>query len=300
MLPSHPNAITVRRLELVWPDQIDPVLVDGQPALSNVIVALSLLMPYVEPYLIRTMRLALPRVSSREVAADMRSFCAQEGQHYRQHARFNEALRLTKSATLLALEAEVASDYARFTSSRSLRFNLAYAEGFEAFTSAFALYCFEVQFGQRMRDEVRELFEWHLMEELEHRTVTFDAYQQVSGSYLYRLFVGLFAQLHLVRFTFRASQALRAMRAGEAESGALASVPGREGDAAGDAAGAHTQTPQRRVRKRSLYREVARHLLPKVLATYLPWYTPHAIEVPPEVRARGPFYAARASSLSAT
>jgi predicted metal-dependent hydrolase len=231
----------------------------------------------------------------------MRSFCAQEGQHYRQHARFNEALQLTKSAALVALEDEVAGDYLRFTNTRSLRFNLAYAEGFEAFTAAFALYCFEVEFGQRLQADVRELFEWHLMEELEHRTVTFDAYQQVSGGYLYRVFVGLFAQLHLLRFTFRASQALLAMWASEAaRSAPAASVAGMIGETSRGGGTARLDTPRRASRARSVGRELARHLLPKVLATYLPWYTPHAIEVPAEVRARGPFYAARAASLPAT
>ncbi len=28
---------------------------------------------------------------------------------------------------------------------------------------------------------------WHLCEEIEHRTVTFDAYDQIVGKYLYRL-----------------------------------------------------------------------------------------------------------------
>jgi hypothetical protein len=65
------------------------------------------------------------------------------------------------------IEADIEADYQRFTKSKSLKFNLAYAEGFEAMTLAMALSSFD------------QGFEWHLAEEVEHRMVTFDAYDHL-------------------------------------------------------------------------------------------------------------------------
>ena len=163
------------------------------------------MLPYLEPYLIRTMREARARVTDPALAADLDLFNGQEGQHYRQHMRFNEAIRPAGLEALTALEAELAADYRRFTATRSLRFNLAYAEGFEAFTTAIARFSLETRQFDSVHPAVRELFQWHLIEELEHRTVAFDVYDHVCGGYFYRLSVGLFAQWHLNQFALRAA-----------------------------------------------------------------------------------------------
>ena len=267
------SAITIRRMRLEFPADIDPIVVEGCPEESSMQVGISLLLPYLEPYLIRTMRAARAHVRDPKLLADLESFSGQEGQHYRQHVRFNEALRLEGFPGLKPLEAEVEADYQRFTRSKSLRFNLAYAEGFEAFTTALSRFSFETNALDRMHPVARELFMWHLVEELEHRTVAFDVYEHVCGGYFYRLAVGLFAQWHLNRFVLRVADvmcttdpaAFRAKYGGRAEA---------------------------RARMRTLQRQQLTGLLPKVLATYLPWYTPHKIEMPPAAKALADHYAA--------
>ncbi len=269
------SAITVRRMSLAFPEGLDPEVIAGCPEESFMIVGLSLLLPYLEPYLIRTMRAARPRVTDPALRADLDAFNGQEGQHYRQHIRFNEAVRLKGFARLPALEAEVAADYQRYTATRSLRWNLAYAEGFEAYTSAMAEFSFESGQLERMEPASRELFQWHLVEELEHRTVAFDVYDHVCGGYFYRLFVGLFAQWHLNRFVLRAALA---MIDGDAE--AFRAKHGGLGRAL--------------ARLRPLVWLVLRKLYPKILATYLPWYTPHRIAMPATVKALAARYSAEA------
>ena len=128
-------------------------------------------------------------------------------------------------------EAELDRDYHRFTESKSLRFNLAYAEGFEAFTCALACFSLQTASFDRMHPAVRELFAWHLMEEIEHRTVAFDVYEHVVGGYLYRLVVGLFAQWHLHRFVLRVAKALREADPRAFREFFLGQVRGTPGDA---------------------------------------------------------------------
>ena len=85
--------ITVRQMDFQFPDGMDPVVIPGEPERSYAIVALSLLLPYLEPYLIRTMKEAKKKVTDPDLRADLEKFSAQEGQHYQQHIRFNDAIR---------------------------------------------------------------------------------------------------------------------------------------------------------------------------------------------------------------
>jgi uncharacterized protein len=273
------GAITVRRLALEFPADLDPVVVEGCPEESFMHVGISLLLPHLEPYLIRTMRSARKRVSDRRLLADLDAFVGQEGQHFRQHARFNAAMRLAGFVGLEPLEAAIEADYQRFTGSKSLRFNLAYAEGFEAFTTALSRFSFESKLLDRLHPAARELFLWHLVEELEHRTVAFDVYEHVCGGYPYRLGVGLFAQWHLNRFVLRAIDAMR----GADRAAFRAKYGGRA------AAWART---------RALQRQKVTMFFPKVLATYLPWYSPHKIAMPAAAEALAHHYATRSSPVA--
>ena len=99
------GAITIRRMNFSFPDGIDPVVVEGHPEESYFYVGLSLLLPYLEPYLIRSMRAARGHVTDPALAADLDLFNGQEGQHYRQHTLFNQAVRLQGFTGLAALEA---------------------------------------------------------------------------------------------------------------------------------------------------------------------------------------------------
>ncbi len=269
--------ITVRRMGFEFPDEIDPVFIPGEPEESFGIIGLSLLLPYLEPYLIRTMKVAKQHIGDADLLEDLERFSAQEGQHYREHMRFNAALGREKFPGLAALEAELAEDYQRFTRTRSLRFNLAYAEGFEALTTAVARFAFEERGLGEMDSPVADLIAWHTIEELEHRTVAFDVYNHVCGGYLYRLVFGLFAQWHLTRFVRRVTRYML-----ETDPEAVR----RAGASA-----------ERRAGQRMRTRLALRKLLPNVLRTYLPWYTPHRIEWTPEMGRVARRYTARAKAV---
>lgn len=262
--------ITVRHMDLSFPDDIEPVCVEGAPEESYGLIAFSLLLPSLEPYLIRTMKEAKKHVSDPDLVADLEKFSAQEGQHYRMHRRFNDVIRKQGFPRLSEFEDRLEGDYQRFTRTKSLAFNLAYAEGFEALTTASALFSFEQGFASGMHPAVRDLFSWHLVEEIEHRTVAFDVYEHVHGFYPYRLVVGLFAQWHMLRWTASvAAYMLACDREAQARYGG---VQGRK------------------ERNRAQLGMARRHLLPKLLRTYLPWYTPHKIEMPEELRAMARHY----------
>ncbi len=249
------EAITVRRMGFEFPDDLELVFVRDEPGLSYTFVGTWMLLPYLEPYLIRSMREALPRIESPDLRADVQAFCAQEGQHYREHARANDVVRrrLPGARGLADLEREIAAEFEAFSKQRSLRWNLAYAEGFEALTAAQSLTQFEERVFARMTGPLRDLMEWHIMEELEHRTVAFDVYRTLFGGYFYRLFVGLWAQWH---FLSRGGRLARCLASAD-----RASFRGR------------------RASRRWLLRYALR-ALPRVLAIYMPWYDPRRAPLP--------------------
>jgi len=272
------DTITVRRMPFEFPDEIDPVFIEDDHELSFAFIAASLLLPHLEPYLIRSMKAAQRHVTDPEVLEGLKGFAAQEGQHYRMHMKFNETIRRSGFPGLDALEKELSDDYHRFSKTKSLRFNLAYAEGFEAVTMHVVKRLMEPNgFGEDL-PVFLQMWEWHFVEELEHRTVAFDVYDHVCGGYLYRLVVGAWAQWHFSRWVRRVVKYMMSVRpppklsaAEKAEQKKTSPIPQPAS---------------------------ARDLLPGLLRIYLPSYTPHDVEIAPGMQALADKYSEMALQTS--
>jgi len=175
----------------------------ARPEFSQMVNAASLAMPYLEPYLIKTMREARAQITDPTLAAELDLYCRQEAAHFQAHRRFNEELKARRPETIGKIEAVLAADYARLGRERSLRFNLAYAEGFESMALALGHMLIEDRaylFGGA-ESAVASLVLWHFVEEIEHKNVAFDVFMHVSGSYMWRV-IGLFyATFHITRRT---------------------------------------------------------------------------------------------------
>lgn len=208
--------ITVRRVKFEFPDALDDVFPGDDPARETYLAAFSLTMPYLEPYLIRTYRGIADDITDAELAADLKAFIGQEAQHFQNHRRVNEMIKSQLgedvAARLQAIEDDLDADYHRFNESKSRRYNLVYAEGFEAMTCAMAMTMFEeVASGERAAGPAgpwQELWAWHAAEEIEHRTVAFDVYEHLEGSWLYRMTGSIRAQAHFQRVIDRFQQVL--------------------------------------------------------------------------------------------
>ncbi len=257
------STITVRRPQFEWPSDLPVLPIPSDPSRSCELVALSFTLPYLEPYLIRTMRTAAKEVDDPALRADMKAFSGQEAQHYRQHARINDVVRAKLSpgaaARMRALEDGLEADYRRYSDHRSLAFNLAYAEGFEAMTFALARSAMTAEDGGRTVPGWADLIAWHLSEEVEHRTVTFDAYERIVGRYPHRLVVGSWAQAHYLRCLLR-----------------MATVLQRDT--------IDPEVPMRRVVTQAARRNWANGTIPGTLRAALPSYDPRRVAISDEVR----------------
>jgi len=273
------SKIPIRKMPFEFPEKIDPFIFPDSPERSASVVATSLLLPYLEPYLIRTMKAARPHVTEPRLLDDLARFSAQEGQHYRMHMRFNDALRREHLPRLGEFEKEISDDYQRLTKTRSLQFNLAYAEGFEALTMNLVLFAFtHLSLFDEVETQVAQLYEWHLIEELEHRTVAFDIYDHVCGGYFYRVAAGTWAQRHYIGWVRRVARYI------------LEELPS-------DDLSREAETARKR-EARELAWLALRRAAPMILRTYMPWYSPHKVAFSAEMQAVSDKYTEMAISTS--
>lgn len=207
--------ILVRKVKLDVPADLDDVFPGEVPDEEFYRVAFSLTLPYLEPYLIRVYRKVVDQISDPALVADVQAFIGQEAQHHRNHKLANDAIKAAigpdAAAKLTAIEDDLAAEYKQFSSERSLRFNLVYAEGFEAMTCAWATTGFELAErgeGSKHFGPWQQLWAWHAAEEIEHRTVAFQVYEHLIGSYPYRVFGSMRTQLHFLRYTSRFERVL--------------------------------------------------------------------------------------------
>lgn len=161
---------------------------------------------HVEPFLVKVMtrvKKALDPVTDAELIDDITTFNKQEIQHCKYHLAFNKQLYAQGYEGMAAIEQRYKDDLEHFLENKSLRFNVAYCEGFEALGSISAQVYFEDvgDYLDGADEAAMNLWKWHLAEEFEHREVCFDSYKRLYGnglfSYLYRLWGFIFAVIHI-------------------------------------------------------------------------------------------------------
>lgn len=248
------NSISVRQPNFEFQTSLS-LMPDSEDALYSAFsCSVTILAPHVERFLIRLMRKHKDQITDPTLRESVSAFCGQEASHLKNHDKLNEVLRqkLTDEGqqALLQAEADLKQDYSRFYKDKDMLFNLAYAEGFESATCAMSLWALEHSTLQHSQKPWRDIIEWHLAEEIEHRCVAFDVYNALGGSYPHRILWGSYGQWHLSRYIRR-----------------FGSIFLNEFE----------QTPQTRhiLKKRGM------SLLCKFSKTLSPFYSPRKIQLPP-------------------
>ena len=178
------NIIPVRHFDFDFPESLDPMWVPDNPYHAHFLNGVSLTMPYLEPFLCKTMRDALQLVDDGQLLEDMRGFIGQEAQHYRCHRRLNERLTKNGHPQFAEIEKRIADAYHRLAE-RSMRTRLAYSAGFECMTNGFTNWLIgdRKTLFQNAQADVTSFWLAHMAEECEHKTVAFDVYEKLYGAY---------------------------------------------------------------------------------------------------------------------
>ena len=158
----------------------------GSRAATHLANGVNLLFTHGERFFIRSVRHYLDRVSP-ELAAEVKGFFGQEGRHAQAHERLFETLRAQgfDIDSILERYEHIAYDYIEKAAPPPVRLAVTAAlEHFTAILAEDALTSDSLSFAD---PEIRRLLEWHAVEELEHKAVTFDGLQGGAPSYALRL-----------------------------------------------------------------------------------------------------------------
>jgi len=164
----------------------------------------------VETWLIKVMQASLEKLPAGDtkLREDIKGFIGQESQHFRQHRLFNKVIAAQGYPKLAEYEAQLHNDLEGFLKDRSLKFHLAYADGFEALGAVSG----EIWFEQSddivagADQNALDLWKWHMAEEFEHREVCFQVFHalysrglwnKIWNGYFYRIYGFLYATIHL-------------------------------------------------------------------------------------------------------
>jgi predicted metal-dependent hydrolase len=178
------SPLPVRDLGFEFPDDLPVAWHPTIPELSFAANSISLLMPYVEPYFVRSVRAALPDLDE-PLRTRTEAYIKQELAHHVQHRHFNDVLR-AQAPGLRRVERWMQRTYRWLGRTRSRRFNIAFAAGSETIAFGIARWVSEnlrVIF-DGTDPEVERLFLWHLAEEVEHKTAAYDVFETTDGSRL--------------------------------------------------------------------------------------------------------------------
>ena len=174
--------ITPRRLTLDYTAWSDPVWTPTRPEFSCAANSVSLMMPVIEPYFVRSARRAVPLLPP-EFAPTAEEYIEQEANHFRQHLEYNQLLT-TRYPGLSGTERIMARMYRRLERSRSVAFSAAFAAASE--TMAYSAARWAAQHRRELftnaHDVPASLFLWHLAEEVEHKSVAHDIHRHVTAA----------------------------------------------------------------------------------------------------------------------
>jgi uncharacterized protein len=187
-----------RPLRLQWPDDLPRHWFGGNEFASHLMNALSITFPQGEKMFIDAVRACRDRNSDPRLDAEIAAFVSQEGWHRSVHIGYNEWLA-RQGYPVAELEARQARKTARLIATLRPRGQLAVTVCLEHFTALLArLLLSDRRRLQRMHPQLAQVWRWHSLEELEHKSVAFDLFVASGGRYSTRVKAMLFVTAHFV------------------------------------------------------------------------------------------------------
>ena len=167
-------AITVRDLRFAKPVAAARWWVGGDPVASAWMYALSATFPRGEAFFVESVK-AHRDGAPPMLAEDIRAFVRQEVNHSREHIAFNRAAA-DAGYDLSAIDGRVA-DHLAMVRQRPPIVNLAATMALEHFTAMMAhQFLGDPAYFAGVEDSAAELWQWHAIEEIEHKGVAYDTW----------------------------------------------------------------------------------------------------------------------------
>lgn len=191
---SNP-VIPRRRMDFAFdPTQVPKSYYANDPFLTEIMNALSTLFPEGEQFFVDSVRHYKDQIQDPVLQAEIVGFVGQEAMHSKEHEAFNAMLEAHGNPVAKKSDAELEVLLKLVRKVLSPASQLAATCALEHYTAILA--------EQILRDEkhrealhptMQPLWLWHALEENEHKTVAYDVYETVDGSYLRRTSIMLLA-----------------------------------------------------------------------------------------------------------
>ncbi|MCB1842463.1 MAG: metal-dependent hydrolase [Halioglobus sp.] len=146
--------------------------------------AMSITFPQGEKFFIDSVRHFADQIDDPKLQEEIRGFCGQEGYHRREHQRYNETLCTARGYDLAAQERRLSKNIGTAQKRLSPLEQLAVTAALEHLTAIMAesaLAPDNPMIGEA-EPAMRELWDWHAAEEMEHKAVAFDVFRAMGGS----------------------------------------------------------------------------------------------------------------------
>jgi len=199
------DAIVTRQAPRLFDGEIPRFWLGGDPFKTRFFEAMSMTFPDGERYFIDCVRKYRDQVDDPVLAAQVKAFMYQEGQHGMVHTQFNDRLRAQ------GMDVDKILEFARnkiegFKRDFSPAFNLGKTAGAEHMTAMMAHGFFATGLLTDADPRVRAMFAWHAVEEIEHKAVAYDVFEKVArGGYWTRvlsmLHTSVLFSLHVLLIT---------------------------------------------------------------------------------------------------
>ncbi|MGE5638785.1 MAG: metal-dependent hydrolase [Clostridia bacterium] len=199
----HALPVRTMKFDVPKPEAFHPLYIAGNAPLSYNHSAFGLYVALLEPFAVKSFRRVLDRIRDDELRERVDRFSRQEAQHYQRHADFNKAILAHGYPGLEERIERLRRDLDSLLGDAGDQYCLGYIEGFESYTTQFSLRMMTSGLYDHKRTDPAfgSLFKWHLLEEIEHRTVAFDLYRHLFGNdWWHRAQLCWRSQGHMLRF----------------------------------------------------------------------------------------------------
>jgi predicted metal-dependent hydrolase len=175
------GSILPRPLRLVLDGRTPRFWLGGEGPSTQLFNALSIVFPRGERMFVEAVRAHKDVVEDPALKQAVRDFIGQEVNHSRAHVQFNEWLA-SQGLPIAELEAEI-EQHMKQNERLSPAQRLAATCALEHFTAILAAALLRhPELLEKMHEDVRPLWLWHAIEELEHKSVAFDVYRAAGGT----------------------------------------------------------------------------------------------------------------------
>lgn len=155
---------------------------EDNSVVTSLFVVLSAMFPPGEMFFIESVRNVRDQITDEKLLEDIRNFIAQEAFHSREHKSLNEHLIQSNYPEVVEIEALTKARLDRLRKLPKVE-QLAATVVMEHFTATLArLLLTDPLIKQKTTQESRNLWEWHALEELEHKSVAFEALKAIGGN----------------------------------------------------------------------------------------------------------------------